>query len=74
VGLWNYIWLPARDGPILGFTACHYTSTRHTITASLHESPLAIERLLYSLLQSVLENLLENLLESLFERAALREE
>ena len=74
MGLCNYIRLPARDGPILGFTACHYTGTRHTITVSLHESLLGIESLLYSLLQSVLENLLENLLESLFERVALREE
>jgi len=70
VGLWNYIWLPARDGPILVFTACCYTGTVHTIAVSLHESPLVIE----SLLKSLLESLLERLLESLLERAALREE
>jgi hypothetical protein len=71
VGLWNYIRLPARDGPILVFTGLRcYTGTVHTIAASLHESPLAIERLLYSLLES----LLGSLLESLIERAKLREE
>jgi hypothetical protein len=62
VGLWNYIQLAARDGPILVFSACGYTATVHTISATPHESPLAIESLLYSLL------------ESLFERAAIREE
>jgi hypothetical protein len=62
VHLWNYIWLPARDGLILVFTACSFTGTVHTITASLHESPRAIESLLWSLLESLLE------------RAALREE
>jgi hypothetical protein len=46
VGLWNYIWLLARDGPILVFTVCCYTSTVHTIAVSLYESPLAIESLL----------------------------
>ena len=46
VGLWNNIWLPARDGPILALTACSFTGTVHTIAASLHESPLAIESLL----------------------------
>jgi hypothetical protein len=70
VGIWNYTRLPARDGPILIFAACCFTGTVHTIAASLHESPLAIERLLWSLLES----LLEGLLESLLERAALREE
>jgi len=61
VGLWNYIRLPARDGPIPVFTACSlrcYTGTVHTIAVSPHESPLAIE----------------SLLDSLLERAALREE
>jgi hypothetical protein len=66
VGLWNYIRLPARDGPILVFTACCFTSAVHTIAMSLHESPLAIESLLCSLLES--------LLESLHERAALWKE
>jgi sorbitol-specific phosphotransferase system component IIC len=52
---------------------------RYTIAATLHESPLAIEYLLYSLLGSLLEGLLESPLESLleratFERAVLREE
>jgi len=70
VGLWNYMPLPARDGPILVFTACCYTGTVHPIAASLHESPLVIESLLSSLLDTVLQSLLENLLE----RAALREE
>jgi hypothetical protein len=70
VGLWNYIRLPARDRPILVFTACCFTGTVHTIAASLHESPLAIESLLWSLLESLLESLRERLLE----RAALREE
>jgi hypothetical protein len=70
VGLWPYIRLPARDGSILLFTGCCYTGSVHTIAASLHESPLAIE----SLLKSLLERLLESLLESLLERAALREE
>jgi hypothetical protein len=66
VGLWNYIRLLARDGPLLVFTACCYTGTVNTIAVSLHESPLAIE--------SLLQNLLESLLESLLERAALQEE
>jgi len=66
MGLWNYIRLPARDGPTLIFTDCCYTGTVHTIAASLNESPLAIESLLKSLLESVLETLLEI--------AALREE
>jgi hypothetical protein len=39
----------------------------YTIAASLHESPLAIDYLLYSLLESLLER-------AAFERAALREE
>ena len=56
--LWNYIRLPARDGPILVFTACCHTGTVYTIAASLHVSLLAIDILL----------------ESLLERAALREE
>jgi len=43
-----------------------YTGTVHTIAASLHETPLAIESLLYSLLESLLESLLG--------KAALREE
>ena len=70
MGLWNYIWLPARDGPIPVCTACSircYTGTVHTIAASPHESPLAIESLLNSLLDSLLER-------AAFERAALREE
>jgi len=70
VGLWPYIRLPARDGPILVFTGCCYTGSIHTIAASLHESPLAIE----ILLKSLLESLHESLLECLLERAALREE
>jgi len=70
VGLWNYIRLPARDIPILVFTACSVTGTVHTIAASLHESPQAIESLLWSLLES----LLEKVIESLLERAALRDE
>jgi len=55
VGLWNYIRLPARDGPILVLTARCFTGTVHTIAASLHESPLAIQSLLKSLLESLLE-------------------
>jgi len=55
VGRWNYIRLPARDGPLLLFTASCYTGTVHTIAASLHESPLAIESLFDSLLDSLLE-------------------
>jgi hypothetical protein len=74
VGLSNYIRLPASNGRILVFSACCYTATVQTIAASLHESPLAIESLLYSLLQSLLESLLENRLESLLERAAIRKE
>jgi len=70
MGIWNYIRLPARDGPISVFTVCCHTGTVHTIAASRHESPLAIE----SLLESLLKSLLESLLESLVERAALREE
>jgi len=31
MGLWNYIRLLARDGPILVFTACCYTGTVHTL-------------------------------------------
>jgi hypothetical protein len=90
VGLWNYIQLPARDGPIPVFSACNhccYSGTVHTIAASPHESPLAIESLLWRLLESLLNSLLNSLLDSLldslleslleraaFERAALREE
>jgi len=82
VGLWNYIQLAARDGPIPVFTACSlrcYTGTVYTIAASPLESPLALESLLESLLDSLLESLLDSLLDSLleraaFERAALREE
>jgi hypothetical protein len=70
VGLWNYIRLPARGGPTLVFTACCYTQTVHTVAASLHESPLAIE----CLLKIPLESLLKSRLESLIERAELREE
>jgi hypothetical protein len=70
VVLWNYVPLPARDGPILVFTACCYTGTVHTIAASLHESPLAIE----PLLKSLLDGLRQSLLESLLERAVLQEE
>ena len=73
VGLWNYIRLPARDGPIPVFTARSlriYTNTIHTITVSAHESLLAIE----SLLLSLFESLLDSLLDSLLERAAHREE
>jgi hypothetical protein len=70
VGLWHYIWLPARDVPILVFTVCCYTGSVHTMAASLHESPLAIE----SLLKSPLESLHQSLLQNLHERAALREE
>jgi hypothetical protein len=66
MGLSNYLWLQARDGPIPVFTACCHTGTVHTIAASLHESLLAIERLLYSLLESLIESLLES--------AVLREE
>jgi hypothetical protein len=81
-GLWNYIRLPARDGPIPVFTTCShcgYTSTVHTITGSAHESPLAIESLLNSLLDSLLDGLLDSLRDSLlgrnmFERATLWEE
>jgi len=46
MGLWKYIQLPARDGPILVFSACCYTATVHTIAASLHGSLLAIDSLL----------------------------
>jgi len=34
VGLWNYIRQPARDGPILLFTACCDTGNVHTVAAS----------------------------------------
>ena len=45
MGLWKFIRLPARDGPILAFAALRcYTGTVYTITANLHESLLAIER------------------------------
>ena len=66
VGQLNYIPLAARDGPIPVFTACSlrcYTGTVHTIAASPHENPLALE--------SLLESLLER---AAFERAALWEE
>jgi len=80
VGLWNYIRLPAGDGPIPVFTTCSlrcFTGTIHTIAASPLESPLALESLLQSLLQSLLERAaLERaaLERTAFERAALREE
>jgi hypothetical protein len=61
VGLWDYIQLPARNGPIVSFTASCFTGTVHTISASLHASLLAIESLFWSLLESLLENLLESL-------------
>jgi hypothetical protein len=74
VGVCNYIWLPARDGPIPVLTVrslSSFTGTVHTITASLPDSPLAIESLLQSLLETLLETLLER---AAFERATLREE
>jgi len=55
MGLWNYIGLPARDGPLLVFSTCCYTGTVHTIAVSLCESPLAIESQLLSLIESLLE-------------------
>jgi hypothetical protein len=64
MGLWNYIRLPTSDGPILVFTACSlrcYTGTIHTIAASPHLSPQALESLLESLLDSLIESLLESL-------------
>jgi len=84
VGLWNCIWLPGRDGPILVFTARSLrscTGTVHTIAPSLHESPLAIESLLKSLLEWLLGSLYERAAferaafeRAAFERPALREE
>jgi hypothetical protein len=76
VGLWNYIRLPAGDGPIPVFTTCSlrcFTGTIHTIAASPLESPLALESLLQSLLErAALER--AALERTAFERAALREE
>jgi len=76
VGLWNYIRLPAGDGPIPVFTACSlrcFTGTIHTIAASPLQSPLALESLLQSLLErAALER--AALERTAFERAALREE
>ena len=66
MGLWNYIRLPASDGPILVFKACSlrcYTGTVHTIAASPHLSPQARESLLESPLESLLNSLTESLLE-----------
>jgi hypothetical protein len=79
VSLWNYIWLPAKDGFILVYTGLRcYTGTVHCIAPSLHESPLAVERLLQSLHVTLLDNLLErqheSLVGSLIERAEHREE
>jgi hypothetical protein len=54
----------------LSFGACCSTATVYTIAVSVHDSPLAIESLLYSLLES----LLESLIGSLLQRAAIREE
>jgi len=57
IGLWNNIQLVAGDRPIPIFTACSllcFTGTVHTITASLLESPLALESLLESLLEACL--------------------
>jgi hypothetical protein len=65
---------PEMDLYLPVFTACSlrwYTGTVRPIAASPHESPLAIESLLYSLLDSLLDSLLER---AAFERAALREE
>jgi hypothetical protein len=65
VGLWNDIQLPARDGLQSVVTACSLhgdTGTIHTIAASPHESPLAIE------------SLHDSLVDSLLEKAALRAE
>ena len=77
VGLWNFIRLLARDGPIPVFTTCSHcclTGTVHTITASPHESLLTIESLLWSLLESQLNSQLScplnSLLDTLLERAA----
>jgi len=74
VGLWNYVRLPARDGPIPVFTACSlrcFTGTIYTIAVS------PLESLLDSLLQCLLERAaLERaaLERTAFERAMLREE
>jgi hypothetical protein len=65
VGIWNYIWLSARDGLISAVTAysvCGYTGSVHTIAGSTHESPLAID------------SLQDRLFDSLLERAAFRVE
>jgi hypothetical protein len=68
VGLWNYIQLEARDGPIPVFTTCSLRCYTGTIDASPLESPLALESLLESLLErAALER-------ATLERAALRKE
>ena len=49
MGLWNHIQLPARDGHISVVTAHSLrgnAGTIHTIAASPHECPPAIESLL----------------------------
>jgi hypothetical protein len=61
VGLWNYIWLAAGDGPIPVFTAL-------PVLYTIAESPFE------NLLESLHGSFFESLLESLLERASLREE
>jgi len=63
--LLNHIRLPASDGPILVCIACSlhcYTDTVHTIAASPHVSPQALETLVESLLDCLLENPIERAL------------
>jgi hypothetical protein len=73
VGQWIHIQLPARHGLISVVTTPSLrgdAGTIHTIAASPHESPLAIE----NLLESQLESLHDRLFDSLLERVTLRAE
>jgi len=66
VGLWYYIQLPARGGLICVVNAHSLRvddGTIHTIAASPHERPLAIESPLYRLLESLHDSLFDSLLE-----------
>jgi hypothetical protein len=68
VGLWSFILLPATVGLIPVCTGCSvqcYIDTVYTLTASLHDSPLAS----ISLIQSLILSLLHRLHNSLLERA-----
>jgi len=70
---WNYVWLPASDGPILVYTACSlhcFTGTVHTTVARQLLKPQTI----MSLLENPLEIVLDSLHESQLERAVLREQ